>query len=169
MPVSLGFRRCNHLCFICTFYMNSPKYSSCNFCKVIDGELLLFTTHLVKSENTARVDHKESMGKGLRRWSNFFGRKFWPSMDEKIGKPAFKSPPEPENVGGIIAAEQCSANYWLHVSAVAAVGVGGRGGGDKGLLATKPVPSLASTQPTPHPLALLCPAQSKEMYCSGVL
>ena len=25
-------------------------------------------------------------------------------MDEKIGKPAFKSPPEPENVGGIIAA-----------------------------------------------------------------
>ena len=33
--------------------------------QVTDGELLLFATHLVKSENTARVDHKESMGKGL--------------------------------------------------------------------------------------------------------
>ena len=45
--------------------------------------------------------------------------KFWREWVKKIGKPAFKSPPEPENVGGIIAATaQCCKLLRLHFSAV---------------------------------------------------
>ena len=72
-------------------------------------------------------------------------------MDEKIGKPAFKSPPEPENVGGIIAATRSAVQIIESVSLQLYLrgGLEGRVGGDKGLLATKPVPSLATggTQP----------------------
>ena len=48
-------------------------------------------------------------------------------MDEKIGKPAFKSPPEPENVGGIIAATRAVQRKLLRVrfSAVVVWGLEG--------------------------------------------
>ena len=53
------------------------------------------------------------------QWPIFSGLKILTGMGEKIGKPAFKSPPEPENVGGIIAATaQCCKLLRLHFSAV---------------------------------------------------
>ena len=103
---SVSFREKNAIIGVPNF-VYTPQ--TCRFCKATDDELLLFTTHLVKSrESRSQRVH----GKRAEVMVKFFSRKFWLSMDEKIGKPAFKSPPEPENVGGIIAAAtQCSANY----------------------------------------------------------
>ena len=50
------------------------------------------------------------------QWPIFSGLKILTGMGEKIGKPAFKSPPEPENVGGIIAATRSAVQIIESVS-----------------------------------------------------
>ena len=94
----------------------------------------------LKSENPARVNHKGSMGKGLRWWSKISGEWMKKSASQ-LSSPAWAW----ECWGDYCRNAHCSANYWARFSAVVVEGQGaGRGGGDKGLLATKPVPSLAT-------------------------